>query len=285
MHIPPPSPFERLEGSIRATLFVHGDSVERVEIVSSRPQLAQRLLAGRMVREAVDRVGRIYTLCGRAQRMAAEAAAEAATGEVVPAATLIRRERQVLAEQAREHVWRLLMPATDQAAPVPDPTPLRLIARAKEAVDALATALDRILTDHLLGEPPARWLARDPEALRRWCVEAATPPALRLAKILRDPDPVRSRVPLLPALPAWRTDTIRSLARQALAEPAFCARPVWLNRPAETGALSRLWDDPTLAARIAGMGSGSATRLLARLIELARLPARRGTQLAARRRR
>ena len=63
MHIPAPSPFERLKGSIRATLFVHGDSVERVEIISSRPQLAQRLLAGHMVREVVDRVGRIYTLC------------------------------------------------------------------------------------------------------------------------------------------------------------------------------------------------------------------------------
>lgn len=267
-----PSPLESLEGAIRVTLFVQGDEVGQVRITSSRPHLAQRLLAGCTVREAVDRVGRIYTLCGRAQRMAAEAATEAAAGEPAPATRLVRRERQVLAEQALEHVWQLLMPTTDQTAP--DPTPLRLVAQAGEAEDALAASVDRVLTEHLLGEPPQHWLSRDAEALRCWCEAALTAPARRLAGILRDPDPAVSRTPFLPALASWRSETIRSLALQALGQTDFCARPLWLDQPAETGALSRLCDDPTLSAWIRGMGRGSAARLLARLVELARLPAR-----------
>lgn len=274
MSITGPAILDSLEGDIRVTLFLQGDSVERVDIASSRPQLAQRLLAGCTAREAAERVGRVYSLCGRAQRLAAEAAAEAAAGVAVPADRLARRERQVLADQAREHVWQLLMPTADRASAASDPTPLRLIAQAVEEEDALATTLTRVLTEHLLGEPPARWLSRDPEALRRWCAEAATAPAQRLAETLRDPDPAVGRTRLLPALAAWRPDTIRSLARQALGEPGFCARPLWQGRPAETGLLSRLCDDPTLSAWIRGMDRGSAARLLARLVELARLPAR-----------
>lgn len=274
MSITGPAILDSLEGDIRVTLFLQGDSVERVDIASSRPQLAQRLLTGCTPQEAARRIGRVYSLCGRAQRLAAEAAAEAAAGEAVPADRLARRERQVLAEQAREHVWQLLMPTADQASAASDLTPLRLIAQAVEEEDALATTLTRVLTEHLLGEPPARWLSRNPEALRRWCEEAATAPARRLAETLRDPDPAVGRTRLLPALAAWRPDMIRSLARQAVGKPGFCARPLWHGSPAETGVLPRLCDDPTLSAWIKGVDRGSAARLLARLVELARLPAR-----------
>ncbi len=274
MRTPAPSPLETLEGHIRVTLFQLGDGVDRVAIASSRPHLAQRLLAGGTAREAAERVGRLYTLCGRAQRLAAEAAAEAATGEALSADRLARRERQVLAEQAREHLWQLLMPTAGQAAAAPDPTPLRRIVAAGEEADALADALTRILTEHLLGEPPAAWLSRDPEALRHWCEAAATPPARRLAGFLRDPDPPVTAIPLLPALARWQADALRGLALQVFGEPVFCTRPLWRESPAETGVLSRLCDDPTLSAWIADMGRGSATRLLGRLVELARLPSR-----------
>jgi len=82
------------------------------------------------------------------------------------------------------------------------------------------------------------------------------------------------RTPLLPALATWGEDSIRGLALQALGQPDFCVRPLWLGRPAETGALARLWGDPTLSAWLGDLGRVSAARLLARLIELARLPDR-----------
>jgi hypothetical protein len=265
---------DHLEGHIRVTLWPQDDRVGRVEIASSRPQLAQRLLAGHTAEQAAERVGRLYTVCGRAQRLAAQAAAEAAAGETVPATRLARRELEVLTEQAREHVWQLLLPTTGAVGATAAPTALRRIVQAGEEAYALATTLTHVLTEQLLGEPPARWLSRDPDDLRRWCAAAATAPALRLAQLLEDPDPAVCHTPLLPALAAWRPDSIRSLALQALGEPGFCARPLWLDRPAETGVLSRLWHDPTLSAWIGAMGRGSAARLLARLVELARLPTR-----------
>lgn len=268
-----PTFLDSLEGHIRITLFLQGEGIGRVDIASSRPQLAQRLLAGRTAREAAQWAGRLYTLCGCAQRLAAEAAAEAAAGEAVSAARLAQREIEVLAEQAREHAWQLLMPATGQATPAADPTPLRLVAQAVVEEDVRAKALTRVLTEHLLGEPPERWLARDAASLRRWCQEAATAPARRLAWMLREPD-TASRLPLLPALADWRTEMVSSLAEQALDDADFCARPLWQGRAAETGALARLEDDPQLSAWRADRKWGSAARLLARLVELARLPQR-----------
>ncbi len=269
-----PAVLERLEGDIRVTLSIEGERVGRVDIRAFRPQLAQRLLLGCTAREAAERVGRLYTLCGRAQRLAAEAAAEAAAGETAPAARLTQRDRRVLAEQAREHVWQLLLSPHGEADEDDGLRPLRLIAKAGEDATALASAISQVLTGYVLGEAPGRWLARDPQALRRWCEAAATAAARHLALALRSPGPTVDRTPLLPALATWGEDSIRGLALQALGQPDFCVRPLWLGRPAETGALARLWRDPTLSAWLGDLGRVSAARLLARLIELARLPDR-----------
>ena len=267
---------DSLEGHLQITLFIEGDRLFRVDIASSRPQLAQRLLAGRTARAAAEMVGNLYVLCGRAQRLAAETAAEAAVGEAVPAARLRRRETLILAELAREHVWQLLSPMTEPNTTSIDPAPVRRILQAGEDAALLADALTRVLTEHLLGEPPAIWLARDLEAIRRWCTEMTTPPALRLAQCLGDPDPAISHIPLLPTLSRWQTDMLRELANNALQEPGLCARPLWRGRPAETGALARLWGEggPVVPAWLGTMGRSSAARLLARLAELARLPSR-----------
>jgi coenzyme F420-reducing hydrogenase alpha subunit len=269
-----PAVLERLEGHIRVTLSIEGGRVGRVDISAFRPQLAQRLLLGCTAREAAERVGRLYTLCGRAQRLAAEAAAEAAAGETAPAARLTQRDRLVLAEQAREHARQLLLSPHGEADEDDGLRPLRLIAKAGEDATALASAISQVLTEYVLGEAPGRWLARDPQALRRWCEAAATAAARHLALARRNPGPTVVRTPLLPALATWGEDSIRSLALQALGQPDFCVRPLWLGRPAETGALARLWGDPTLSAWLGDLGRVSAARLLARLIELARLPER-----------
>jgi Ni,Fe-hydrogenase III large subunit len=69
-----------LEGRIDIRLTRHGDAVTDVEIRSSRPQLAQKLMAGRTPEEAADLAGLIFSLCGKAQKVAAQAACEAARG-------------------------------------------------------------------------------------------------------------------------------------------------------------------------------------------------------------
>jgi hypothetical protein len=72
-----------LEGRIDIALVRQGAGATQARIVSSRPQVAQRLMAGRTPAEAAELAGMIFTLCGKAQRLAA--------AELACAAALRRR--------------------------------------------------------------------------------------------------------------------------------------------------------------------------------------------------
>lgn len=227
-----------------------------VEIRSTRPQLAQRLLAGRTPDEAVRLAGTIFSLCGQAQRTAARAACAAARGETPPDA-----RREVLAERAREHAWRLLLDWPRQAGQTGDPAAAAALSRLMQIADR-PQALAVWLEENLLGEAPDVWLAR--AGLQDWIAAAPTPLAALFASLDERP---ASACPLLPPL---TTDQAAALAQQALDTPDFCARPLWQGAPAETGAVARQAAHPLLAAWIAAHGRGTGARQLARLLELAR---------------
>ncbi len=67
-----------LEGRIDIRLTRQGTALAGVEICSSRPLLAQKLMAGRGPDEAADLAGFVFSLCGKAQKVAAQTACEAA---------------------------------------------------------------------------------------------------------------------------------------------------------------------------------------------------------------
>ena len=275
----------QLEGRIDIRLHRHTGAVE---IASTRPQLAQKLMAGRGPAEAADLAGLIFSLCGKAQKVAAQAACEAAQGFSPDAATQAARRQQVLIELAREHAWRLLLSWPQQADPAlglaPDMASLLALRQAAGAPEKFAETLAHQLGTVFLGEPPQRWLARELPAFEAWCRAGATLPA-RLFASLWDgldegpnlgPDLGVSACPLLPSLNAMSPSAALDLGTLALADSAFCARPTWQGAPAETGALNRVAAHPLLAAWIETRGRGAGARLLARLLELARLPARLG---------
>ncbi len=257
----PPHP---LEGEIHIALSASGPG--RFRIQSTRPPLAQRLLAGCTPQTAAVRVGLAYTLCGCAQRAACEAASAAALGEdPSPAPAQLR----ILAELAREHVWQLL--AADGAAP-PDPTPLIRLRQTAEDASRLADTLSGILNDSLLGEPAAVWLGRDTDGLLRWARAGKTRAAQALAQDISEPLPAATQTPLLPPLGDWTRADIERLAAQALDAPAFCQQPLWQGAPAETGAVARLAGAGPASCWLTARGRDPALRRLARLAELARLP-------------
>ncbi len=257
----PPAP---LEGEIQVTLAAGGTGHYRIH--STRPLLAQRLLAGCTPQTAATRIGLAYTLCGSAQRAACEAATAAALGEPqTPTHTCLR----ILAELAREHVWQLLAADGSKA---PEPTPLIRLRQAAGDAGQLAEALSEILNDSLLGEPARGWLTHDAEDLVRWAKAGKTRPARALAQYLSEPLPATVQIPLLPPLEQWTQEDIERLAAQALAAPAFCQRPLWRGTPAETGTVARHTDDRRLSVWLRMRGRDPAVRLLARLVELARLP-------------
>lgn len=263
-----------LEGRIDIHLQRHGDAPATVAIHSTRPQLAQKLLAGRTPEEAAHLAGLIFSLCGKAQRVACEAACEAARGVFPDAATSSARATAVLLELAQEHAWRLLLDWPQQQGLPPDQaSQLRLRQSAADPA-RFAETLDELLRTTLLGEPAAVWLARDLAGFDAWRQAGATATARLFAGLGEGADSGISEVDLLPPLGHLEAGEAHELARRALETPAFCGQPTWHDAPAETGALARMAEQPLLAAWIKQRGRGAGARLLARLLELAELPAR-----------
>ncbi len=263
-----------LEGRIDIRLTRDDAAVAGVEIRSSRPQLAQKLLAGRAPDEAADLAGLIFSLCGRAQKVAAQSACEAARGQTPGRDVLKQRERGVLVELAQEHAWRLLLNWPEQAGRGPDMPSLLALRQKAEDPLAFADVLENLLGAVLLGESPQHWLARDLTGFDVWRRDGRTLAAKLFADLGDGADAGAGTGALLPPLVALDADAAADLARRALAEPAFCAAPLWRGAPAETGAVARMAERPMLSDWIARRGRGAGARLLARLLELAELPGR-----------
>jgi hypothetical protein len=267
-----------LEGRIDIRLERHADAPNTVSIHSTRPQLAQKLLAGRTPDEVAHLAGLIFSLCGKAQRVAAEAACEAAQGALPDVATNRQRESAILMELAQEHAWRLLLNWPEQSGAAlgiaPDMASLLALRQASGDTHAFADTLAGLLHTALLGEPLAAWLAHDLVGFDAWRHDGKTSTARLFADLGEGVDSGISQASLLPPLEQLTDDSVRVLAGRALETPAFCAQPVWYDAPAETGAVTRCYAQPLLAAWIAQRGRGVGARMLARLLELAALPAR-----------
>ena len=280
-----------LEGRIDIHLTCTGGAVANVDIRSSRPQLAQGLMAGREPEAVANLAGLIFSLCGKAQQVAAQVACQAARGESPGPDVQRQREHAVLVERAQEHVWLLLLSWPELAGHAPDMSSLRALRQAAkssrfsacesgEPAGAVAEparfadALDSLLETALLGESPSQWASRDLAGFDAWRHHSATSVARLFAELGNGPDMGISRVPLLPALAHMDSALAVELAGQVLGDAAYCTTPNWLGAPAETGALARVSDHVMLAEWIARRGRGAGARLLARLLELVEMSQR-----------
>ncbi len=265
-----------LEGRIDITLRYHPEVPVAVHIESTRPHVAQKLLAGRSPAEAANLVGLVFSLCGNAQRIAAEAACEAALGMQPDLTTRVARDQAVLRELAREHAWRLLLDWPQQAGKslgiAADMASLLCLRQADGDSTQYAQTLDDLLRTTLLSEPADEWLTRDLAAFDAWQEAGETSVARLFNALGHGPDRGVSQVTLLPPLQGLTTQAARSLAAGALTDVAFCAQPLWQGAPAETGAVGRLCGNALLAGWIEQRGRGVGARMLARLLELAVLP-------------
>lgn len=239
----------------------------RVEVISSRPQLADRLFPGKTPAEAAALAGRVFALCGQAQRLAATAACVAAGSNPLSWASIEQGDQEVTAfsslqqavlmETALEHAWRLLVDEPAQAGLPADMDRLRVLRQAAIAGPlALANALDAVFA-----QTPALLNTLLPSAEEGWA-QAKGNCAEDLA------------APLLPPVSSIDPAEVAALAWRAMEEPAFCARPLWRNQPAETGALGRQQDHLLLAGQLNPQGRRMKARWLARRLELTEMPVR-----------
>jgi hypothetical protein len=256
-----------LEGELRVRLALRDGRIARVQLRSTRPDVAATLLQHRSPQELTAAVPRLFAVCGASQGMACHLALAAAAGPPPDAAMLATCSAEVGNEIVRESSRRALLDAPRHIGERPSEAAVKAARIAMqwqvpqpEAGSAVALAV--------FGMPAAEWLTLDTQAaLEAWIAAGRTATARELQPQAID-DAAGPVAALLPATPAAHLG-------EWLPEPGvdaeFARRPLWRGHPAETGALTRLQADP-LVASLSCDGRGRVrARHVARLRELAQL--------------
>jgi hypothetical protein len=257
-----------LAGELRVALGVRDGRVRRVAVVSTRPQLADRLLAGRTAQEAVATVPQLFSICGRSQQVAAELALAAARG--AEAAADAAQAGRIEADMTHETLWRALI---DWSRAEGGGTDVAALAAARAATAAGDRgALRAVVERDVLGDDARAWAQLDLAGFEAWALRGATAAARLAAALWRD-DPRfgAGDVPLLPGLDEG--EAASRIAAALDADAGFERAPTLDGRPAETGAIARQRRQPLVAALAAAFGGSTLVRQAARLVELARIAA------------
>jgi hypothetical protein len=258
-------------GELTVRIGVREAAVAAVDIESTRPAVAEQLLSGKSVDEAVALVPRLFAVCGRAQGLAAQLAATASAASEPDAATVDAEhgaaiEAALQSEVIHDSLWRALIDWPRALGGEADSVTLAAARAALAAEDR--PALRAIVERELLDDRCDAWLEGDLCALERWADESRTPAARMLAEVFTD-DP-RQGASDTPLLPSYADEaTAETITANLFLDADFERLPHWAGRPAETGALARTQTLPRIAAAIRSYGCGTLTRLLARLTELA----------------
>lgn len=272
---------------IDVELEIAEDRVISVHLVSRRHLSITDGLAGRPLERLLSAVPLLFPLCARAQHVAALEAVERGSGLARAPHHVEARRLLVLAEAIEGHARSLWL----EAAPRLDGVPaVEAYAALRRALNRLVPALypdgdfgrvgggrlepDRDACEAALASARARLEAERPPAglerredLLRWAEGGAGVAARMVQHVLQ-----RGWAGLAPADRLGPDLEPERLGAALAAEPAFGARPVSREGPAETGALARQRSHPLVADVIAQDGPGLLARLAARLVELAEWP-------------
>jgi len=255
-----------LAGELKVTVRVRNGRAEQTLIESTRPQLADRLLAGRDAAEAVAMAPRLFSICGRSQQVAAELAVAAARGATGPAEEA--QVRRVEAEMAQEYLWRSLI---DWPRAVGSDADEATLAAARSALAADDRERLRAIVEHdVLGGDARRWCGHGRVAdFEAWIARGSSASARFLSAVQRDgPQHGASAVP---PLPRFDGEAAGRVVAALDADADYERWPTYDGQPAETGAVVRLVRQPLVAALTDAFGRSTLVRFAARLVELARI--------------
>lgn len=266
-----------LEGELIVQLRLAQGRVAQVQIRSSRPAVAQRLLSGRSRAQAQAAVPLLFSVCGHSQAAACALACAAAADEPSLEATVASARAAVAAEMRREAAWSCLLHWPARLGESPSADALGAARLAGAAVPSAPVAQG--ISQAVFGQGAADFLAlaqdTDLSRLQSWAERGPTAAARYLQQALQQASTAHSAA--VAALLPLQHDApqMRSLARTIVEQPDFDRQPHWLGVAAETGALARQQHQPLVEALLAApLPAGAArlpARLLARLLELARL--------------
>ena len=285
-----------IEGRLQIDLYPVAGQPNRVSIHSTRPLRAARIFEGKLPHEVLGQLPLVFSVCGIAQATAAVQAFRQALVLVATVPVDAARSLLIQMETAREHLWRILIdwPAfLDEPADAQRLAPLHamlpvfrraLFANSdafslqaelrvdEDTLQAQIDQLDGLLASLVFGEPPAQWLRiSDPGALHDWSRRRESV-AARLLQTVSGQGWQGLGAADCGFLPDLPQDRLNRLLEGPDAE-RFVAEPQWENRACETTPLARQYDGELIRALAGEYGNGLLTRLVARLVELARIPA------------
>ncbi|WP_457673309.1 nickel-dependent hydrogenase large subunit [Thiolapillus sp.] len=280
-----------LEGSIRIDLRLARGAVQQVSLESSRPVHASRVLEGKPVDEALSLLPLLFNVCATAQACAAVRACEQALEIQEAPASVRHRGLLVKLENLREHLWRVFLDWPGWLGAGPDESAMQQLIRLQgalsgvldpaqelfspgalpdvleeEAWRSLMEQLETLLEARLFGQRPAHWLeGMDDAALQAWSRRTDTIAARLLRKVLERDWAASGACDVAP-LPLLDGCELAD----AFADDRFVEAPLWQGEPRETSALTR---QQGLLMQALGQhwGNGLLPRLVARLVEVARL--------------
>ena len=277
-----------LEGALRVGLVARAGRVERVRIVSTRPDVARLMLQGRSRSEIRATLPRLFSVCSHSQAAASDLACAVAASEPAGEDVLARCRTAVSSEVVREYAWSVLLDWPRRIAEHPAGAAIAAArtAQAGRSCETLPVGADaQAIALAVFGVDADEWLAiRSARELEAW-IDAGPTAAARFVRRVRDEaaagdaaataaddDEVIGREAAVPLLQG--RDRILAMAEiwsACEADAEFARRPTWHGQPAETGALARLQSDPLVAELTRAPGGRVFTRFVARLRELARL--------------
>jgi hypothetical protein len=290
-------PAVEIEGGLLFKLHRQHERVGQVEVHSQRPLQAVNIFHGKPVAEVVRTLPLLYHVCGVAQASAAAAACEQAMAVAPSEASRLAREMLVWMETAREHLWRILLDWTERLGEEKDKVAITSLQHylpqlktalfpggdafspgARTAVNAdairdLVGDLQQQLETQVFAMPLGQWLAMDTmEDLQHWLATTDSVAAKMLKQVagMEQGEERQSSVACLPALDEGALH--QCLTREDADD--FVAQPLWQGKAYESTALCRQQQQPLVAALLHSEGNGVMTRMIARLAELAAIPAK-----------
>ncbi|MEJ2622089.1 MAG: nickel-dependent hydrogenase large subunit [Candidatus Thiodiazotropha sp.] len=292
-----------IEGEIRIGLQCQDERVSQVLINSTRPLSLPKIFKGKAVEELLTMIPMLYSVCATAQSAAAVKACRQATAVTTDWPIQLLEQMLVNVETAREHLWRIMSDWSSQAEAALSRDQLAtlatLMSEARQAcfekgdsftlrpeirfdvaaIESIIQRITKLCHEKIFGISPAEWYEiDDQQAFNRW-IDKFDTLASGLLRELRDQtqtDPGDWGVEPLPQM-----DHRQLCLRLSEADADhFIAAPEWQGQIHETGPLTRQQAHPLLKQLKQYYGQGVIPRLVARLLELASIPATLCQQLS-----
>ena len=284
-----------IEGQLQIDLFPHKSPDARVEISSSRPVQASKVMIGKTAEEVLQLLPLMYNVCGVAQARTSLKAIHNKLAIAEKRNEQAARDMLVLVENAREHLFRILVdwPTLFKLAHDKTQLPLlgRLIKEFKQAlfqngdafslhsqlqvesplITQLIAQLEDALQQAIFHQPTEQWLQiNDIDTLYNWS-KGYDSTATNSLSIICDHGWTSQGFSRLDSLPELDDSQLMQRFNDSAAEQ-FIALPEWDGQRYETTTLSRQMDQPLIQSLAQEFHNTLITRWVARLLELARIP-------------